>query len=452
MKLLLLQPYLGRLQPPVFPIGLACLAAHLPGHELHGLDLNVTPEPLEVLRQTLQTLVPDAVLVSLRNVDSVWYSDPFCYLPFIQDQIRQIRAQAPQARIIMGGTGFTIFAREVMARTPEIGLGVIGEAEEMIEGLLTQKHPPEYFPNVLYREGTVLKGGTQVGIASMKDYLFPRYDLFSMEPYVSELRGVGLETKRGCPLSCSYCTYPRLNGSRLRLIPPATIVGILRELKERFGVKRFHLTDSIFNIPRGHADKFLQELVEAKLGLKWDAYFHESYFDEELLDLSLEAGCDKFWFSPDGYTPHALKALGKEQTVADVKRAWNLVTSRKNVKADFNLFWQFPDMSWRDFGAMVGFYLWHSFRSNGEVTISLNQIRIEPGTAIQEQAVAEGLIGADDPLLPTHTADLMRMFYHRRRRGFFEWSYDFFLNLKELRWNLKLRLKRLKKRLSSALS
>lgn len=435
MKLLLLQPYLGRVEPPLFPIGLACLAAHLPGHELYGLDLNVTPVPSEALRQALQAFAPEAVLVSLRNVDTVWYADPFYYFPFFQAQIRQIRTWAPQARIIVGGTGFSIFAREIMSRTPEIDLGIVGEAEEMIDELLAQGQPPVRLPNVLYREGTALKGGTRAGIASMKHYLGPRYDLFPLEPYLRNPIGLGVETKRGCPLSCSYCTYPRLSGRRLRLIPPDTIVGLLRELKERYGATRFHLTDSIFNMPRGHAEQFLRELIDAKLGLKWEAYFHESNFDAEFLDLNLEAGCDKFWFSPDGLTSQALRALGKEQTAAEVRRTLRLLISRKNVKANFGFFWQFPKMRWRDFGTLAGFYLWHRLHNRRHVGIILNQIRIEPGTAIQAQAAAEGLINADDPLLPTQPADLLRMFYRRRRRGFFEWSYDVLLTLKERRWS-----------------
>jgi anaerobic magnesium-protoporphyrin IX monomethyl ester cyclase len=434
MKVMLLQPYLGRVQPPLFPMGLACLAARLSEHELYGLDLNATPVPSEALQQALRAFAPETVLVSLRNVDTCMYADPFYYFPFIQAQIRQIRAQAPQAQIIMGGAGFSIFAREIMARTAEIDLGVLGEAEEMIDALVTQKQPPGSFPNVLYREGTDLKGGTQGGITSLENYIGPRYDLFPLEPYLSHEEGMGVETKRGCPLSCSYCVYPRLSGHRLRLIPPDAIVGQLRELKERYGATRFHLTDSVFNTPQAHAEQFLRKLIDAKLGLKWTAYYHESNFDADFLDLNLEAGCDHFWFSPDGFTPRALKALGKTQTAGDVKRVWRLLSSRKDVTAIFGYFWQFPGMRWGDFWALMGFFLWHRLTHiRREVWINLNQMRIEPGTLLQDQAVAEGMISADDPLLPTQPAELLQMFYRRRTPGVFEWTYDFISCIKKLR-------------------
>jgi anaerobic magnesium-protoporphyrin IX monomethyl ester cyclase len=382
----------------------------------------------------LQAFAPEAVLVSLRNIDTVWYSDPFCFFPFVQDQIRQIRALAPQTQIIIGGTAFTIFAREIMSRTPEIDLGVLGEAEEMIDDLVTQRQPLESFPNVIYREGKDLKGGTRGAVADLEHYIGPRYDLFPLQPYIDYPFGLGVETKRGCPLSCSYCTYPRLSGHRLRLIPPDTIVGMLRELKECYGATRFHLTDSIFNMPRAHAEEFLRKLIDAKLGLKWTAYYHESNFDAEFLDLNLEAGCDKFWFSPDGFTSHALKALGKTQTAEDVKRAWRLLSSKKNVQANFGFFWQYPGMRWRDFGALAGFFLWHRLTHFGRnVVIYLNQIRIEPGTPIHAQAVAEGLISADDPLLPSKPAEVLQLFYRRRPPGFFELTYEVVSFIQKLR-------------------
>jgi anaerobic magnesium-protoporphyrin IX monomethyl ester cyclase len=429
MKLLLIQAYLGRQEPPVFPLGLACLAAHLPGHELQGLDLNVASQPREDLSRVIKTLGPDAVLVSLRNVDTTWYGDPFYYFPHFQAQVRQIRALAPRTLIVLGGSGFSIFPREIMDRTPEIDLGLIGEAEGTINALLAQPRAPQAFPNVIYREGKTLRGGNRAALASMEDYLPPRYDLFPLAPYLDNSLGIGVETKRGCPLSCCYCTYPHLNGAYARLIPPARTVALLRELK-RQGLRRFTFTDSVFNMPRGQAETLLKQLIDAKLGLQWEAYFHESQFDADFLNLSLEAGCDKFWFSPDGITPHALKALGKKQTAPEVRRTWRLITARRDLPANFSFFWQYPGMRWRDFLALMGFYLRHRLARHRRAVITFNQIRIEPGTPIQAQAIAEGLISAADSLLPSQPAEMMRMFYQRRPRGFFEWSYDTLLALK----------------------
>lgn len=429
MKLLLLQPYLGRPEPPVFPLGLACLAAYLPGHQVQAVDLNVTASPAAALRQAMAAAAPEAVLISLRNVDTTWYGDPFYYFPSFQEQVRQIRALAPQTRIVVGGSGFSIFAQEIMARTPEIDLGLTGEGEAILPELLTSLHRPEFSPCVLSRRGRAVTGGTQVGLASLHDYLLPRYDLFPLSLYLGNPQGIGVETKRGCPLSCSYCTYPRLNGHYVRLIDPAAVVAVLTELKERHQVRRVVFTDATFNVPRDHAEKVLQQMIAAGLELTWEAYFHESHFDAPFLDLCLEAGCRRFWFSPDGFTDAALTSLRKNQSAADVRRVWRLLTKRQTVPANFSFFWNYPGMRRRDFGAIAAFYLWHRLHRRRAAAITFNKIRIEPGTEVQRQATAEGLIPPGDPLLPLGPEDMGRVFYRLPGKGFLDWCYDRLLAL-----------------------
>jgi anaerobic magnesium-protoporphyrin IX monomethyl ester cyclase len=428
MKLLLVQPYLGRPEPPVFPLGLASLAAHLPDHELRAVDLNLSPAP--ALEMAMAAAAPEAVLISLRNVDTTWYSDPFYYFSHFQEQVRQIRALAPGSRIIVGGSGFSIFAREIMARTPEIDLGLLGEGEGVITQLLASPDHPQDLPSVLYRRGQAVLGGSRIGIASLKNYSRPRYDLFPLSAYRDNPLGIGVETKRGCPLTCSYCTYPLLNGHHVRLIDPEVVTAHLTELLEKHQVQTVVFTDPTFNVPRDHAERLLQRIIAAGLRLQWEAYFHESHFDAAFLDLCLAAGCRRFWFSPDGLTDAALRALQKTQGAADVRRVWRLLVQRRNVPANFSFFWNYPGMRTRDFVPLAAFYLWQRLHRRQAAAITFNKIRIEPGTVVQRQAAAQGLIDPGDSLLPREPQDLGRVFYRLPGSSLLDWSYDRLLALK----------------------
>ena len=283
----------------------------------------------------------------------------------------------------------------------------------------------------MFRKGETLVGGTQIGIAPMHNYLPPRaYDLFPLSAYLDNPMAVGVETKRGCPLTCSYCTYPHLNGRQVRLIDPATVVAMLADLKEHHHVRRLVFTDATFNVPKDHAERLLHALIAADLNLTWEAYFHESLFDASFLELCLEAGCRRFWFSPDGYTDAALTSLQKMQDAAEVRCVWRLLVKRRNVPANFSLFWNYPGMRWRDFGAMVAFYLWHRLHGRRAVAVTFNKIRIEPGTGVQTLAAAEGLIDPADSLLPQSPEDMGRVFYRLPRANLIDWSYDRLLALR----------------------
>jgi radical SAM superfamily enzyme YgiQ (UPF0313 family) len=373
---------------------------------------------------------PEVVLFSLRNVDTTWYSDPFYYFPHFQEQVRQVRDLAPGSLIIAGGSGFSIFARDIMARTPKIDLGLVGEGEGVLSQFLASPEHPEAFPSVLYRRGEAVVGGSRIGIASLDDYPPPRYDLFPLSAYRDNPLGIGVETKRGCPLTCSYCTYPRLNGRRVRLIDPDTVTDLLTELQERHQVQSVIFADATFNSPREHAERVLHRIIAAGLRLQWEAYFHESYFDAPFLRLCLAAGCRRFWFSPDGFTDASLTALQKLQTAADVRRVWRLLVKHQTVAANCSYFWNYPGMRLRDFGALAAFYLWHRLHRRRAAAITFNKIRIEPGTKVQRQAESEGLIAPGDSLLPQGPQDLGRVFYRLPGSGFLDWSYDRLLALK----------------------
>lgn len=62
-------------------------------------------------------------------------------------------------------------------------------------------------------------------------------------------RTIYVETSRGCPYSCSYCTS---NGTTLRLFPLETLLPAFDKLWQR-GVRKFKFLDRTFNAPVEHA-------------------------------------------------------------------------------------------------------------------------------------------------------------------------------------------------------
>lgn len=136
----------------VFPLGLAYIASMLKEHELMCWDPNLSEDPLTELSKTLNSFNPDLVGLSLRNIDSVlsWKVRSY-YEPFIS-MIKIIKKYSPSSKLIVGGSGFSIFANEIIGSNLEIDFGVVSEGDRVIVELTKNLDNPEKVKNLLFRK------------------------------------------------------------------------------------------------------------------------------------------------------------------------------------------------------------------------------------------------------------------------------------------------------------
>lgn len=395
--ILLVQSYLGPTEPPVMPLGLARLAAVLPGWRVEVLDLNLHADPAGALREALKRLAPAVVGVSLRNIDSTNKRRVTYYYAHLGPTLRLIKEEAPRARIVLGGAAFSMYAEAVMAREPLAELGVFLEGEATLPALLGNLERPWEVPGVYYRDGgrVVLSGPpAPVDLAQLPP---PRWDLLDLAAYAVEPIGVGVETKRGCALGCAYCPYPFLNGRRYRPQDPARVAEEVAALTAR-GVRRYTFVDSIFNLPLDHARAVCEALVARGLATPWSAWFHESHLDPGFIALAQRAGCDNFILSPDGFSDAAMQSLGKQQRLAEVLAAHEMLKAA-GARVSYNFFKNPPGQTPGAALGLVKFMLRAKRELGRRVSFELNSIRIEPHTRLEALARREGLITRDDDLL-----------------------------------------------------
>lgn len=398
MKILLCQSYLGPEEPPVFPLGLSCVAAALDGYDVEGYDPNVSGAPMDGLEEKVRRFRPDAVGISLRSIDSTHTASVTFYYDYLRTMIEKIKLAGPAALVIVGGPAFSIFAEEIMADQPLIDYGVCLEGEVTFPKLLAAVDRPGDVKGVYYRRnGEVLFTGLLDDKPSLPR---PRRDLFDLSLYTSWEDGIGVETKRGCLLKCAYCTYPFLGGAKMRLKEPGDVAGEMEELSGRYGVGTVIFTDSVFNLPREHAEAICGTLIDRKVGLSWSAWLSARYTDRDFLLLARRAGCVKISFSPDGYSNRSLELLSKGITMFDIRRSFGAARSVPGLRVAYNFFGDAPGLGLMDLFRLMGFYAMAKLLLRGRLAgFNISRIRIEPHTAIYEMAAREGQIEREKNLL-----------------------------------------------------
>ena len=152
MRVLLCQSYLGDVStaPPLaFPLGLAYLASMVKDeHEVYGWDPNVAQESVNELPRLLEKVMPDVVGVSFRNVDPASSFTHRWYYPLFVIMMKTIKRLMPSCKLVVGGCGFSLFAKEIMKRNQEIDFGVIVEGEHPFASLLKNLDHPERVGNL----------------------------------------------------------------------------------------------------------------------------------------------------------------------------------------------------------------------------------------------------------------------------------------------------------------
>ncbi|GAM08862.1 putative methyltransferase [Geobacter sp. OR-1] len=390
MKLLLISANRERSPYPVFPIGLACLVPALQhaGHELRGLDLCFSETPTTAVSEALIDFAADAAIISIRNIDNVTWPGVRSYIAGVREVVAACRGRAVT---IVGGSGFSLMPVELLAFLAA-DYGVAGEGEEALPQLLAAietNGDPAAIP------GVVLPGKPDfLPPIPVSAIATPDRALFDVASY-HKLGGMAnLQTKRGCPFTCSYCTYPLLEGARVRTRPVADIIAEIRTLTELYGVNYIYFVDDIFNYPPDFAEGLCRAMIAAQLKVNWSAFINPDFLPPRLLDAMLAAGCDALEFGTDSGAPAMLASLRKSFDVGAIRESSRLC---REMGVDFAHYILFGGPGETEATVRETFTLMDELQPTA--VIGMTGIRIFPGTELHRRSIAEGVVTATDPLL-----------------------------------------------------
>jgi radical SAM superfamily enzyme YgiQ (UPF0313 family) len=298
---------------PVYPLGIEYVAGALsPRHDVRIADLNAVAGAA-ALDGLLSACDPDVVGLSIRNVDTTDNLDRTSFLEPYRQVAEQIRRHS-RAVLVLGGSGFTIFPDELLLKL-EADFGVVGEGERM--NMLLDAI--ENGCNPLSIEGIVGPGQTATVPAPWHRRVNRRFNRQAGHlPYYLTRGGMlNLQTKRGCPYQCIYCTYPHIEGRELRLFDPAEAAETAL-LLQAAGAKFIYITDAVFNASHAHAIAVAEAFLKAGLKVPWGAYFTPNLAPQGFYRLMRRAGLSHVEFGSEALNDAVLAAYQKPFVTAQV--------------------------------------------------------------------------------------------------------------------------------------
>lgn len=281
-----------QLPDPVVPLGvLTVMAACSREHERELVDLCFEDEPIAALSERLARIRPDVVALGMRNVHDNDYAATDASVAYYRSLVRATREHAPRATIVVGGGGFSVLPRELLLALGA-DAGIAGEGESAFAGMLDVLAAGGRLieaPGVLVRDGERVLACSRPAPPVVLDRApVPDRSLIDRRHY-GRCGTDSVQTKRGCPLGCTYCTYPSIEGRAHRLRDPERVVDEFEDAA-RQGARHVFVVDAVFNLPARHAHAVCDALVRRGPGLPWTAYVNPIGFDARLAEAMVAAG------------------------------------------------------------------------------------------------------------------------------------------------------------------
>jgi len=141
----------------------------------------------------------------------------------------------------------------------------------------------------------------------------PRMDLVRYQP----LTGC-IQTQRGCPHACEFCSTSAFLGRRVRARPIPDVVAEMKKIPNKLIIFR----DASLTINPPYSRKLFNEMIRQDLNKKWIANGNINMLsrDEEFLDLAREAGCIAWFVGIESISPESLKEAHKTSNTASKYR------------------------------------------------------------------------------------------------------------------------------------
>ena len=390
MRVLLVSINRVRHPYPVYPLGLDHVAAALtPAHDVRIADLCPGGAEGGELEGAVREFAPDAVGISVRNVDSTDFTAPRGFAGAVREAVAVIRG-ATSAPVVLGGAGFALFPLELL-RATGADWGFLGEGEacaplfEALEG----GRSPAGLP------GVVTPGG---GLPEPARAIDPRGPAApGLNPalgwYLARGGILNLQTQRGCPFRCIYCTYPAIEGNRSRLFEAEAAAARALQLQDA-GARHLVLTDSAFNVRPGHCLEVAEAFLAAGIAIPWSGFLAPMAPPPGFYERLAAAGLTHVEFGTESLSDPMLPRIGKSFRRADVFAAHRAARDAGIHVAHFLLFGGPGETA-----ETVEETLAAAEELDGAPLFVFCGMRIYPGTSLFRRAVEDGQLDPAESLL-----------------------------------------------------
>jgi len=392
MRVLLIAANTEKINVLPMPLGLHYVAAAIQdkGHDVLMLDLMTHADFRQSISETINSFRPDVIGISIRNIDDQVMHGARFLLDDVKSVVGYCRSDSA-APIVLGGAGYSIFPEAVLTYL-DADMGIQGEGELVFPQLLERlerRADPAGLPG-LYLKGRGLQG-ERTYIRELSE--LPASGIHRFLSAYDRNLWMPFQTRRGCPMNCSYCSTATIEG---RTIRKRSSGAAMEELKNcaATGFRQFYFVDNTFNLPASYAKEICRRIIDQGFRISWRCIFYPGHGDEDLIRLMTEAGCCEISLGFESGCERILTNMNKRFTPEEVRKT-SLMLAKHGIRQMGFLMLGGPGETRESVLESLAFA-----DSLPLDTVKVSQgIRIYPYTTLSKIAMDEGRISPNDQLL-----------------------------------------------------
>lgn len=371
-EIILIQPYTGTwdemsIRHPESLLAVAAMPVHK-GYSVRLIDQRVTNT---FDKDLAEAVGPETRLIGVTAITGQ-------QIKYAIEVTKLMKARYPHLPVCWGGVHATLVPEQTAAH-PLVDYVVVGDGDlvfcELFErirdgrsiddlrGLVYKTSGGEVKSNVGQVElrevgkdssyAVVRKNGTADVIRDLDSLPELPYNLLDMGRYnvfhtEQNLKSATLNTSRGCPFRCKFCSDPVLNEGRWRGFSAERVLQKVDTLYRQHGVRMIYFQDDYFpGSKRRFIDvleglkKYKRDVLWSTLGIRADTLTKLSPAEWDLL---YDSGCHSLEIGIESGNSRVIAMVNKAETIEEMREA-NRMLARYPIKVKYTMIVGFPGES-----------------------------------------------------------------------------------------------------------
>lgn len=327
MKILLTHGYFlqedekeKRIMRPYVPLGILYISAWL---EKHGWANRVFDSTFSSFDELSNTLLKDRPQVVGIYTNLMTKLNVLRIIRFIRS-----RKELTHTKIVLGGPEVRNHAPNFLSHGADYI--VLGEGEatmlELVNWIIKGEGELAQIPGIIYKDtnDTICKNAEREKLKELDRLPLPNRQKVDLQLYFNAWKekhgtsSVTINTMRGCPYSCKWCSRA-VYGASYRRRSAVHVADEIEWIKNNYDVDSIWFVDDVFTISHKWLASFGEELKRRNLNIAYECITRADRMNEEVVKQLKDSGCFRVWIGAESGSQKVIDLMDRRVDVEQVR-------------------------------------------------------------------------------------------------------------------------------------